>query len=210
MRATAGSNRITPATCNANQVFRSVRRLQTRPDMIRPADAVGVSAADVTDAPSQATNVSDAHNAVPSGHFFAGQTDAGVVLLCEVVEGNGGKHCAWVDLGPEERIALMEALHASRCDLYFHWNASLARPRIVGRKGSPVRLQAHLLPVDRRGVELIATLEGSKQRLLGVVAESKELAVQGLVEWIECADELDVEAPSPCISSSSDSSRSSG
>ena len=51
--------------------------------MIRPADAVGVSAADVTDAPSQATNVNDAHNAVPSGHFFAGQTDAGVVLLCE-------------------------------------------------------------------------------------------------------------------------------
>ena len=105
---------------------------------------------------------------------------------------------------------LMKALHASRCDLYFHWNASLARPRIVGRNGSPVRLHAHLLPVDRRGVELIATLEGSKQRLLGVVAESKELAVQGLVEWIECADELDVEAPSPCISSSSDSSRSSG
>ena len=187
-----------------------MRRLQTRPDIIRPADAVGVSAADVTDAPSQATNVSDAHNAVPSGHFFAGQTDTGVVLLCEVVEGNGGKHCAWVDLGSEERIVLMKALHASRCDLYFHWNASLARPRIVGRKGSPVRLQAHLLPVDRRGVELIATLEGSKQRLLGVVAESKEQAVQGLVEWIECADELDVEAPSPCISSSSDSSRSSG
>ena len=180
-----------------------------------PADAVGVSAADVTDAPSQATNVSDAHNAVPSGHFFAGQTDAGVVLLCEVVEGNGGgKHCAWVDLGSEERIVLMQALHASRCDLYFHWNASLARPRIVGRKGSPVRLQAHLLPVDRRGVELIAQLEGSKQRLLGLVAESKELAVQGLVEWIECSDLLDSETPSPqpspCISSSSDSSRSSG
>ena len=108
------------------------------------------------------------------------------------------------------RFAKVEALHASRCDLYFHWNASLARPRIVGRKGSPVRLQAHLLPVDRRGVELIAKLEGSNQRLLGLVAESKELAVQGLVEWIECADELDVEAPSPCISSSSDSSRSSG
>ena len=178
--------------------------------MIRPADAVGVSAADVTDAPSQATNVSDAHNAVPSGHFFAGQTDAGVVLLCEVVEGHAGKHCAWVDLGPEERIVLMKALHASRCDLYFHWNASLARPRIVGRKGSPVRLQAHLLPVDRRGVELIAKLEGSKQRLLGLVAESKELAVQGLVEWIECSDELDIETPSPCTSSSSDSSRSSG
>ena len=109
---------------------------------------------------------------------------------------------------------LMKALHASRCDLYFHWNASLARPRIVGRKGSPVRLQAHLLPVDRRGVELIAQLEGSKQRLLGLVAESKELAVQGLVEWIECSDLLDIEAPSPqpspCISSSSDSSRSSG
>ena len=202
---------VSSITCNLQRKpsFRSVRRLQTRRDMI-PADAVGVSVADVTDAPSQATNVSDAHNAVPSGHFFAGQTDTGVVLLCEVVKGHGGKHCGWVDLGPEERIALMEALHASRCDLYFHWNASLARPRIVGRKGSPVRLQAHLLPVDRRGVELIATLEGSKQRLLGVVAESKELAVQGLVEWIECADELDVEAPSPCISSSSDSSRSSG
>ena len=176
-----------------------------------PADAVGVSVADVTDAPSQATNVSDAHNAVPSGHFFAGQTDAGVVLLCEVVEGNGGgKHCAWVDLGSEERIVLMQALHASRCDLYFHWNASLARPRIVGRNGSPVRLHAHLLPVDGRGVELIAKLEGSKQRLLGLVAESKELAVQGLVEWIECSDELDIETPSPCTSSSSDSSRSSG
>ena len=177
---------------------------------MNPADAVGISADDVTDASSQATNVSDAHDAVPSGHFFAGQTDAGVVLLCEVVEGHAGKHCAWVDLGPEERIVLLKALHASRCDLYFHWNASLARPRIVGRKGSPVRLQAHLLPVDRRGVELIAKLEGSQQRLLGVVAESKELAVQGLVEWIECADELDVEAPSPCTSSSSDSSRSSG
>ena len=135
-----------------------------------------------------------------------------VVLLAagrtEVVEGHGGKHCAWVDLGSAERIVLMEELHASRCDLYFHWNASLARPRIVGRNGSPVRLHAHLLPVDRRGVELIATLEGSKQRLLGVVAESKELAVQGLVEWIECSDELDIETP--CTSSSSDSSRSSG
>ena len=203
---------VSSITCNLQRKpsFRSVRRLQTRRDMI-PADAVGVSVADVTDAPSQATNVSDAHNAVPSGHFFAGQTDAGVVLLCEVVEGNGGgKHCAWVDLGSEERIVLMQALHASRCDLYFHWNASLARPRIVGRKGSPVRLQAHLLPVDRRGVELIATLEGSKQRLLGLVAESKELAVQGLVEWIECSDLLDSETPSPCASSLSDSSRSSG
>ena len=203
---------VSSITCNLQRKpsFRSVRRLQTRPDMI-PADAVGVSVADVTDAPSQATNVSDAHNAVPSGHFFAGQTDAGVVLLCEVVEGNGGgKHCAWVDLGSEERIVLMQALHASRCDLYFHWNASLARPRIVGRKGSPVRLQAHLLPVDRRGVELIAQLEGSKQRLLGLVAESKELAVQGLVEWIECSDLLDSETPSPCASSLSDSSRSSG
>ena len=171
------------------------------------------ASAEVTDAPSQANNVSDTHNAVPSGHFFAGQTDTGAVLLCKMVEGTGGKHCAWVDLGSEERMGLMKALHASRCDLYFHWNASLARPRIVGRNGSPVRLQVHLLAAGRRGVELIAKLEGSKQRLFGLVAESKELAVQGLVEWIRCSDawnQLDIEPPPPCTSSSSDSSRSSG
>ena len=157
--------------------------------MIRPADAVSVSA-DVTDAPSQATNVSDAHNAVPSGHFFAGQTDAGVVLLCEVVEGNGGKHCAWVDLGSEERIALMEALHASRCDHYFHWNASLARPRVVGRYGMPVILKANLLTAEnKKVVELVAQVEGSEQRLMGLVAESKKMAVQALAAWIRCSDE---------------------
>ena len=181
---------VIPATCNANQVFRSVRRLQTRPDMIRPADAVGVSAADVTDAPSQATNVSDAHNAVPSGHFFAGQTDAGVVLLCEVVEGHGGKHCGWVDLGPEERIVLMKALHASRCDHYFHGNASLARPRVVGRYGMPVILKGNLLSAeDKKGVELVAQVEGSEQRLMGLVAKTSILAVQALAAWIRCSDE---------------------
>ena len=104
------------------------------------------------------------------------------------------KHCTWVDLGSEERIVLMEALHASRCDHYFHWNASLARPRIVGRHGIPVRLQAHLLVAENgRAVELFAKVEGLEQeRLLGVVAESKELAVQGLVAWIRCSDEESV------------------
>lgn len=47
-------------------------------------------------------------------------------------------------------------------------------------------------------MELIAKLEGSKQRLFGLVAESRELAVQGLVEWIRCSDELDIEPPPPC------------
>lgn len=175
-----------------------------------PVDAVGGSADEVTNAPSQASNVSDPHNALPCGHFFAGQTDTGVVLLCKMVEGNSGKHCAWVDLGSEERILLMKALHASHCDLYFHWNASLARPRIVGRNGLPVQLQSHLLVADRRGVELIAKLEGAMQHLFGLTAESKELAVQGLAEWIRCSDELDIETPPPCTSSSSDSARTSG
>ena len=149
--------------------------------------------------PRQAHNVSDTHDTVPSGHFFAGQTAAGVILLCKMAAVVGeGKHCTWVDLGSEERIVLMEALHASRCDHYFHWNASLSRPRIVGRHGTPVRLKAHLLVAEnRRGVELFAKLEGLEQRLLGLVAESKELAVQGLVTWIRCSDEVESVVPPP-------------
>ena len=148
--------------------------------------------------PGQAHNVSDTHDTVPSGHFFAGQTATGVVLLCEMVVVDDGKHCTWVDFGSSERIVLMEALHASRCDHYFHWNASLSRPRIVGRHGTPVRLKAHLLVAEnRRGVELFAKLEGLEQRLLGLVAESKELAVQGLVTWIRCSDEVESVVPPP-------------
>ena len=134
--------------------------------------------------PGHAHDVSDTHDTVPSGHFFAGQTATGVVLLCEMAVVGDSKHCTWLDLGSEERIVLMEALHASRCDHYFHWNASLARPRIVGRHGIPVRLQAHLLVAENgRAVELFAKVEGLEQeRLLGVVAESKELAA-GLESW---------------------------
>ena len=145
--------------------------------------------------PGHAHNVSDTHDTVPSGHFFAGQTAAGVVLLCEMAVVDDGKHCTWVDLGSDERIVLMEELHASRCDHYFHWNASLARPRIVGRNGIPVDLKAHLLIAEnRRGVEVIVKFEGLEQRLLGLVAESKELAVQALVAWIRCSDEESIVA----------------
>ena len=57
----------------------------------------------------------------------------------------------------------------------------------------PVRLQAHLLVAENeRAAELFAKVEGLEQRLLGVVAESKELAVQGLVAWIRCSDEESV------------------
>ena len=145
--------------------------------------------------PGHAHNVSDTHDTVPSGHFFAGQTATGVVLLCEMAVVDDGKHCTWVDLGSDERIVLMEELHASRCDHYFHWNASLARPRIVGRHGIPVDLKAHLLIAEnRRGVEVIVKFEGLEQRLLGLVAESKELAVQALVAWIRCSDEESIVA----------------
>ena len=149
-------------------------------------------------------NVSDTHDTVPSGHFFAGQTATGVVLLCEMAVVDDGKHCTWVDFGSSERIVLMQALHASRCEHYFHWNASLARPRIVGRHGTPVRLKALLLVAEtRRGVELFAKLEGLEQRLLGLVAESKELAVQELVAWIRCSDEESVVPLPPHTSSGS-------
>ena len=145
--------------------------------------------------PGHAHNVSDTHDTVPSGHFFAGQTATGVVLLCEMAVVGDGKHCTWLDLGSDERIVLMEELHASRCDHYFHWNASLARPRIVGRNGIPVDLKAHLLIAEnRRGVEVIVKFEGLEQRLLGLVAESKELAVQALVAWIRCSDEESIVA----------------
>lgn len=139
---------------------------------------------------SRPHNVSDTHGMVPSGHFFAGQTAAGKVLLCEMAVVDGGKRCTWVDLGSEERITLMEELHASRCDHYFHLNASLAQPRVVGRYGMPVILKANLLVAENReGVELIAQIEGSEQRLMGLVAESKEVAVQALAAWIRCSDE---------------------
>ena len=135
-----------------------------------------------------AHNVSDSHGVMPGGHFFAGQTASGKVLLCEMVD--GGKHCTWVDLGSDERIALMEELHASRCDHYFHGNASLARPRVVGRYGMPVILKANLLTAeDKKGVELVAQVEGSEQRLMGLVAETTVQAVQALAAWIRCSDE---------------------
>ena len=139
---------------------------------------------------SPAHNVSDSHGVMPVGHFFAGQTASGKVLLCEVAVVDGGKHCAWVDLGSDERIVLMEELHASRCDHYFHWNASLPRPRIVGRYGMPVILKANLLTAEnKKVVELVAQVEGSEQRLMGLVAESKKMAVQALAAWIRCSDE---------------------
>ena len=135
-----------------------------------------------------AHNVSDSHGVMPGGHFVAGQTASGKVLLCEMVD--GGKHCTWVDLGSDERIALMEELHASRCDHYFHGNASLARPRVVGRYGMPVILKANLLTAeDKKGVELVAQVEGSEQRLMGLVAETTVQAVQALAAWIRCSDE---------------------
>ena len=127
---------------------------------------------------------------MPSGHFFAGQTAAGVVLLCEMkVVASGGTRCIWVDLGSEERMLLMEALHASRCDQYFHWNATLARPRVVGRHGMPVVLKTYLLTEANKGAELVARIEGSEQRLLGVVAEGKGVALQALAAWIRRSDE---------------------
>ena len=134
---------------------------------------------------------------MPVGHFFAGQTASGKVLLCEMAVVNGGKHCAWVDLDSDERIVLMEELHASRCDHYFHWDASLARPRVVGRYGMPVILKANLLTAENKnGVELVAQVEGSEQRLMGLVAESKKMAVQALAAWIRCSDE-EVAVPLP-------------
>ena len=127
---------------------------------------------------------------MPSGHFFAGQTAAGVVLLCEMkVVASGGTRCIWVDLGSDERMLLMEALHASRCDQYFHWNATLARPRVVGRHGMPVVLKTYLLTEAKKGAELVAKIEGSEQRLLGVVAEGKGVALQALAAWIRRSDE---------------------
>jgi len=144
-----------------------------------------------------AHNVSDSHGVMPVGHFFAGQTASGKVLLCEMAVVNGGKHCAWVDLDSDERIVLMEELHASRCDHYFHWDASLARPRVVGRYGMPVILKANLLTAENKnGVELVAQVEGSEQRLMGLVAESKKMAVQALAAWIRCSDE-EVAVPLP-------------
>ena len=144
-----------------------------------------------------AHNVSDSHGVMPVGHFFAGQTASGKVLLCEMAVVNGRKHCAWVDLDSDERIVLMEELHASRCDHYFHWDASLARPRVVGRYGMPVILKANLLTAENKnGVELVAQVEGSEQRLMGLVAESKKMAVQALAAWIRCSDE-EVAVPLP-------------
>ena len=142
-------------------------------------------------APSHAQkNFSDTENVMPGGHFFAGQTAAGVVLLCEMkVVASGDSRCIWVDLGSEERMLLMEALHESRCDQYFHWNATLARPRVVGRHGMPVALKTYLLAEREKGVELVARIEGSEQRLVGVVAEGKEVALQALAAWIRRPDE---------------------
>ena len=135
-------------------------------------------------------NFSDTENVMPGGHFFAGQTAAGVVLLCEMkVVASGGTRCIWVDLGSEERMLLMEALHASRCDQYFHWNATLARPRVVGRHGMPVVLKTYLLTEAKKGAELVARIEGSEHRLLGVVAEGKGVALQALAAWIRRSDE---------------------
>jgi hypothetical protein len=126
---------------------------------------------------------------VPCGQFFAGQTAAGKVLLCEMAAVDGGKRCTCVDFGSDERIVLMEALHASRCDHYFHWDASLAQPRVVGRYGMPVVLKANLLNAVYKGVELVAQVEGSERRVMGLVAESKKVAVQALAAWIRCSDE---------------------
>ena len=54
----------------------------------------------------------------------------------------------------------------------------------------PVTLKANLLTTEnRRVVELVAQVEGSKQRLMGLVAESKKTAVQALAAWIRCSDE---------------------
>jgi hypothetical protein len=135
-------------------------------------------------------NFTDTENVMPGGHFFAGQTAAGVVLLCEMkVVASGDSRCIWVDLGSEERMLLMEALHASRCDQFFHWNATLARPRVVGRHGMPVALKTYLLAERGKGVELVARIEGSEQRLMGVVAEGKGVALQALAAWIRRSDE---------------------
>ena len=41
---------------------------------------------------------------------------------------------------------------------------------------------------------MIVKFEGLEQRLLGLVAESKELAVQALVAWIRCSDEESIVA----------------
>ena len=54
--------------------------------------------------PGHAHNVSDTHDTVPSGYFYAGQTATGVVLLCEAFHGGGtlnselgdSKHCTKV------------------------------------------------------------------------------------------------------------------
>jgi hypothetical protein len=139
--------------------------------------------------PSWAQNVRDIDGMVPCGQFFAGQTAAGKVLLCEMAAVDGGKRCTLVDFGSDERIVLMEALHASRCDHYFHWGASLAQPRVVGRYGMPVVLKANLLNAVYKGVELVAQVEGSERRVMGLVAESKKVAVQALAAWIRCSDE---------------------
>ena len=140
--------------------------------------------------PSSAQNVRDIHSMVPCGQFFAGQTAAGKVLLCEILAAvDGGKRCTCVDFGSDERIVLMEALHASRCDHYFHWDASLAQPRVVGRYGMPVVLKANLLNAVYKGVELVTQVEGSEMRVMGLVAESKKVAVQALAAWIRCSDE---------------------
>lgn len=139
--------------------------------------------------PSWAQNVRDIHGMVPCGQFFAGQTAAGKVLLCEMAAVDGGKRCTLVDFGSDERIVLMEELHASRCDHYFHWGASLAQPRVVGRYGMPVVLKANLLNAVYKGVELVTQVEGSEMRVMGLVAESKKVAVQALAAWIRCSDE---------------------
>ena len=54
----------------------------------------------------------------------------------------------------------------------------------------PVILKANLLTAEnKKVVELVAQVEGSEQRLMGLVAESKKMAVQALAAWIRCSDE---------------------
>ena len=44
--------------------------------------------------PGHTHNVSDTHDTVPSGYFYAGQTATGVVLLCEAFHGGGRRQQA--------------------------------------------------------------------------------------------------------------------
>jgi hypothetical protein len=59
----------------------------------------------------------------------------------------------------------------------------------------PVVLKANLLHAVYKGVELVAQVEGSERRVMGLVAESKNVAVQALAAWIRCSDEEAVPLP---------------